>query len=246
MAIEAAAISGRPVTVPLNPAAFDEAPGSGEGATKGISLWGDDGLSFGDFLDTINPLQHLPIISSVYRWLSGDDLAAGPRLFGGAIYGGLIGLGAAAVNVVAESATGRDLGEHILALFESDEETPRIADGGTQFAELETATDATFASGDELGEIAPGSGRDDMLSGYATRTDGKPFAGKSLPSRTVSPLEPAMPLDVFIASLFGSDEDETRTATADIRPFKAAGTAYAIYRQANHAGKAGSRLSQSA
>jgi hypothetical protein len=246
MAIEAAAIAGRPGTAPLNPAAFDEAEGSGEGATRGVSLWGNDGLSFGDFLDTINPLQHLPIISSVYRWLSEDDLAAGPRLIGGAIYGGLVGLGVSAVNVVTESATGRDIGGHFLALFESDEETPGIAAGGTQFAELDTATDATFAAGDELAEIAPASGRDDMLNGYATRTDGKPFAGKSLPSRTVNPLEPAMPLDVFIASLFGSDEDETQTARADIRPVKAAGTAHALYQQASHAGKAGSRLNQAA
>ena len=32
-----------------------------------------DGFGFRDVLDIINPLQHLPIISSIYRWATGDS-----------------------------------------------------------------------------------------------------------------------------------------------------------------------------
>ena len=35
------------------------------------------GLSFGDLLDVINPLHHIPVIGAIYRKLSGDDIAPG-------------------------------------------------------------------------------------------------------------------------------------------------------------------------
>ncbi|MGB6086494.1 MAG: hypothetical protein WBF74_07845, partial [Parvibaculum sp.] len=31
-------------------------------------------FGFSDFLDVINPLQHIPIVSSIYRELTGDEL----------------------------------------------------------------------------------------------------------------------------------------------------------------------------
>ena len=37
------------------------------------NFWGDDGFSFGDILDLINPLQHIPIVGTIYRAVTGDD-----------------------------------------------------------------------------------------------------------------------------------------------------------------------------
>ena len=37
---------------------------------------GDDSPSFKDVLDTINPLQHIPIINTIYRELTGDQPGA--------------------------------------------------------------------------------------------------------------------------------------------------------------------------
>lgn len=78
-------------------------------------LFGEDGLSFGDFLDVINPLQHIPLVSSIYRALTGDEISTGARLAGGTIYGGPLGLIGAVVNEAVEDATGRDVGESALA-----------------------------------------------------------------------------------------------------------------------------------
>ena len=80
---------------------------------------GDDGLTFLDVLDAINPLQHLPIISTIYRAVSGDEIAALPRVVGGTIFGGLVGLVSSVVNVVVEAVTGSDIGGHIVSFVES-------------------------------------------------------------------------------------------------------------------------------
>lgn len=76
-----------------------------------------EGPSFWDVLDVVNPLHHIPVVGSLYRELTGDAIGTGPRLAGGALFGGLIGLGAAFVNMILEGLTGRDAGEHVIALF---------------------------------------------------------------------------------------------------------------------------------
>jgi len=84
--------------------------------------WGREGFSFSDLLDVINPLQHLPVISTIYRALTDDEIAPGARLIGGAIFGGPLGFASALANSAIEEATGKDLGEHVIALvrFGSD------------------------------------------------------------------------------------------------------------------------------
>ncbi|MBI3304400.1 MAG: hypothetical protein HYZ72_20235 [Deltaproteobacteria bacterium] len=82
-----------------------------------FTLWGDDGFTFGDLLDVVNPLQHIPVVATLYRAFSGDTIAAAPRLLGGALFGGGIGLAVAAANTLLEQVTGKDVGDHVLALL---------------------------------------------------------------------------------------------------------------------------------
>ena len=84
------------------------------------SLFGEDGLTFGDFLDVINPLQHIPVISHIYREMTGDEISPAARVAGGALYGGPIGLAVATVNSIVEATTGDDIGETVAAMFTSD------------------------------------------------------------------------------------------------------------------------------
>jgi len=72
------------------------------------------GLSFADLIDVINPLQHIPIVSSIYRRLTGDEMGAPARLAGGALFGGVIGLAAAAVDTVVDKVSGAGLGDHVM------------------------------------------------------------------------------------------------------------------------------------
>ncbi|MZR29813.1 hypothetical protein [Sneathiella litorea] len=82
--------------------------------------FGEDGFGFDDFLDIINPLQHIPGISSLYRELTGDEINPGARTIGGTIYGGAIGLAVSFINSTIEDVTGKDVGKHVISLF-SDE-----------------------------------------------------------------------------------------------------------------------------
>ncbi len=96
--------------------AGEEAASAGPGRIE-RAVFGDDGFTFGDLLDIVNPLQHVPVISTIYRSLSGDSIAPGPRLAGGGLFGGLFGLAGAAVNVAVEQTTGKDVGGHVVAML---------------------------------------------------------------------------------------------------------------------------------
>lgn len=87
-------------------------------------MWGEDGFTFGDILDVINPLHHLPFIGSVYRKISEDQIAPAAQLAGGALYGGGIGAAVAGANLALKNATGKDAGEMALSMFEEPVQNP--------------------------------------------------------------------------------------------------------------------------
>ena len=79
----------------ISPHAFvttGTAPGTVDAAPSFWSkLFGDDGLSFRDVLDLVNPLQHIPVVGYLYRKLTGDTIDPAIRIAGGALFGGPIG-----------------------------------------------------------------------------------------------------------------------------------------------------------
>ncbi|MGE3934825.1 MAG: hypothetical protein AB7F67_16315 [Rhodospirillaceae bacterium] len=89
-----------------------------EGSVATAQLWGDkDGPSFADLIDIINPLQHIPVVSTIYRAITGDKIGLGARLAGGALFGGPLGLISAGVMSAVQEATGKDTSEHLASLF---------------------------------------------------------------------------------------------------------------------------------
>ena len=95
---------------------FDGAPGAiPEGdAKKSEQAARKGGFSFAGFLDMINPLQHIPVISSIYRSITGDEITPAGRIAGGALFFGVIGLASAAMNAAIEKVTGKDVGDHVM------------------------------------------------------------------------------------------------------------------------------------
>ena len=89
------------------------------GQKRAFSLWANGEFSFKDVLDVINPLQHIPVIGSIYRYLTGDEPSGGTRIIGDGLYGGPISLGVSAaiqaITSLLPGADGRDVGERILA-----------------------------------------------------------------------------------------------------------------------------------
>jgi hypothetical protein len=123
----------------------------------GLKLWDGGSFDFHDILDVINPLQHLPIVSSIYRSEVKDEIGAVPRILGSMLYGGgvvgaLIGAASAIVNVVVEHETGKDLGQHIYtAIFGEGAGTRRT----TQVAAPKTGEAAAAAAKKKAAETKP-------------------------------------------------------------------------------------------
>ena len=90
---------------------------STETKDKGFHPFGQDGISFLDLIDVVNPLHHIPVIGPIYRNITGDVIDVLPRITGSTLFFGPIGAGLAAADVVLEESTGRDTGEHILAML---------------------------------------------------------------------------------------------------------------------------------
>lgn len=100
------------------------------GPDQGVSTMG-----FDDFLDMINPLEHIPVVSSIYRAVTGDTINPVARIAGDALYGGIFGLasaGIAALGAVADEAVaslngGKSASETVVAaLFGSDNDDSKV------------------------------------------------------------------------------------------------------------------------
>lgn len=90
---------------------------------SGIKWWSKENFSFKDILDILNPLQHLPVISTLYRAWTGEGIGGVARLVGGAIYGragGFLGMATSVVNAAIGVFTGKDIGERVYAAVFGD------------------------------------------------------------------------------------------------------------------------------
>ena len=68
-----------------------------------------------DVLDVINPLQHIPVVSTLYRAATGDRIGDVERVAGDTLYGGLMGLGSSLANLIFKNVTGKDFGDTVLS-----------------------------------------------------------------------------------------------------------------------------------
>ena len=80
-------------------------------------------VGFDDLLDVVNPLQQLPVVGSVYREATGEEISIPARLAGGFLFGGLPGLIGSAAMVAFEEITGDSVLGHIGSLLEDGTET---------------------------------------------------------------------------------------------------------------------------
>ena len=78
-------------------------------------------LTFDDVLDIINPLQHLPVISTIYRELTGDKIKPAMQILGDLGYGGPSGFVLSCFQVLFGQISGDDLGGHLMAFVDGRE-----------------------------------------------------------------------------------------------------------------------------
>lgn len=102
-------------------------------------------VSFGDLIDTLNPLQHIPVVSEAYRGVTGDVISPQARIAGGALWGGPIGL-VASVASLAIGGNGEDgIGDRIYASLFGESGDAEVA-----LAAAETPEATTQETNDKL------------------------------------------------------------------------------------------------
>ena len=106
--METAVASASTVAVP---------PPSPPADQKSASKSSDWDFSFHNLLDIINPLEHLPIIGTIYRAITGTHIGIPEKIAGDALYGGLWGAVSGVADAAFEAMTGKDFGSTVLALF---------------------------------------------------------------------------------------------------------------------------------
>jgi hypothetical protein len=106
----------------------------------------DEGF-FHHLLDVINPLQHLPVIGTIYRAITGEHIGNIERIAGDTLYGGLWGAVASVADVAFEAVTGKSVEDTALAWFKSDSKA-NVAVASAQVTAPTITTDGSLPSSD--------------------------------------------------------------------------------------------------
>ncbi|MBA2587060.1 MAG: hypothetical protein H0U98_00375 [Alphaproteobacteria bacterium] len=101
--------------------------GAAEAVTVSANKTGTAAASGEDFfhhiLDVINPLQHLPVIGSIYRAITGEHIGPVEKIAGDTLYGGLWGAMSSIADVAFEGITGKSFEDTALAWIRGDDTT---------------------------------------------------------------------------------------------------------------------------
>jgi hypothetical protein len=88
--------------------------------SRKLFLGPDGEFGWDDFVDLINPLQHIPLVNVAYRAITGDEIYGAARLVDAA-FGPLAGV-STAIDLAFRSVTGKSMAENgIAAIFGPDE-----------------------------------------------------------------------------------------------------------------------------
>ena len=176
-------------------------------------------LTFDDVIDLINPLHHIPVVSTIYREMSGDTIAPYARTLGGFLFTGPIGLVAGAINGIVEEASGADFGGNLIAFFGGQEDAGSAPNEATAPPDPTTPPDPATP-----GNSAPAERKQIPLQADPEETtplwSALPDAGRApLPAQTASRIDPSFGGEQ--ASLSG--QEALRAYLSDMALLKYAG-----------------------
>lgn len=135
---------------------------------------GED-YTFSDVIDMINPLQHLPVIGTLYRKFTGDTIKPMSDIIGGAIFGGPIGAVASTMNAVVKSTTGKDIAENAFAIAGFDV-TPEKNKPAISYDRNALVPVNNLANAIDLKITS------NAINAYATADGRRNFAARSMPT----------------------------------------------------------------
>jgi hypothetical protein len=164
--------------------------------SKGFHPFGDDGLTLDDVIDVVNPLQHIPVVSTVYRWLTGDTISPAAEMAGGALYGGAVGFAASAAMVAVDGLTGGTADQQFMVSLLGPspfaDDTDNMASTSAPMSEAMTAAVDPAAAPTPASDVGMPTSR------------GAGLASAALAEAAAAPSEPAPALQEIPAGLIES------------------------------------------
>ncbi len=155
---------------------------------------GGEDIGFGDFIDLINPLHHLPVIGPLYREITGDEIKPAAQILGGFLYGGPVGLVTSVGHAIAEEATGKDVTGHVMAaLFGENDAAETTAIAAAPESEDAPLPELAPAAGSALapGTLAPGTLASGTLAPQILAPE-PPVTETATPPAGAAPEQPAV------------------------------------------------------
>ncbi|ASP32935.1 hypothetical protein [Labrenzia sp. VG12] len=167
-----------PVGQPLDLAAFAARKESPVAVKTPIAA--PSGFSFGDFIDVINPLQHIPGIAELYRSVTNDQISTEARKTGNALYGfalgGPVGLGAMlAYNALGDRLEGGEAAPVAEPQLVAETRSP-----AGEVQELPDVPVPPRKPGPEEVPASPPGGQSVLLVETTTKTGEVPMVGAGL------------------------------------------------------------------
>lgn len=127
----------------LHPQATDVAAktdASSAAPTTKTAATDTDHKSFWDNLwDTVNPLEHFPVVSTIYDKVTHNHVGDLEKVAGDTLYGGPMGLASSLANVAFEHITGKSFGDMVMGWITGDDDSKP----DTVMANKATPTSAT-------------------------------------------------------------------------------------------------------
>jgi hypothetical protein len=185
-------------------------------------LWDKKDFSFEDVLDLINPLQHIPLISTMYRESTGDTIGAVSRVLGDALYGGgligaAVGAASALVNVAVEAVTGKDVGGTMMALITGDDKTDgtTLAEHGADAGAASSVAGETAALAGPAAAVTGGPAKPDNATAADTETVPSPAEElRTFPGLNLSPTKGAAAGGTSSDKMGGDKSGDAKAAVA--------------------------------
>ncbi|HSZ73285.1 MAG TPA: hypothetical protein VK779_00580 [Rhizomicrobium sp.] len=130
-------------------------PASAAQTASSASSTGAPKKSFLDeVFDIVNPLQHIPIVSTIYSAVTGDKPDPFAQIAGDTLYGGAMGFMGSMANQAFTQIAGKSVGDMALAMFEGDKNT-QVATAAPAATYLVQPSQTNVASAEDTPQAAP-------------------------------------------------------------------------------------------
>ena len=115
---------------------------------------GEEGLTFADFVDAINPLQHIPVVAQIYRAITGEKIGLAAKLIGDTLYGGgPMAFLASGISAAFEGAAGKSTSEMLASIAHDVFGSPSDGTGTAAPTQEARTLDSERTHEDELGAL---------------------------------------------------------------------------------------------